>query len=269
MPAFDTVYINSSGQQQERLAPLIVGLLNQLKEARYARHRKLQALAPGCWLPPVVLALDETANLAPLPDLPSVVSQGGSQGVVVIAVFQNLQQAKARWGEEGLGFLTNFQERLVFPGIWDKETLETISSVVGDYDRPVTSTSEDPTQPGGSQFRYTHSIVREPFLPPSDIRAGYPGQPAVALYLRGRHHYWLHTTPYYACLPWPQVLIAAMERWAAAPERYPQRRLPAPELGRIDPETGFPWLAHPRLDPTGALMRRYTRARQLLRQPEA
>jgi hypothetical protein len=265
VPAFDTVYINSSGQQQERLAPLIVGLINQIKEARYARHRKIQSLARGAWFPPLVLALDETANIAPLPDLPSVVSQGGSQGVTVVAVFQNLHQAKARWRDEGVGFLTNFQDRLVFPGIWDKETLEDLSALIGEYDRPVTSTSEDPSEMAKSRFRYTHSIQREPILPPSDIRGGYPGEPGAALYLRGRNHYWVHTTPYYSTVPWPQILIAAMERWAGAPKTYPQRHLPVPELDRLNPDTWEPWLCHPQLDPSGGLLNRYTRARELLR----
>ncbi len=78
-PSFDTLYINSSGQQQERLAPLIVALINQIKEACYAWHRRIQSASPGAYLPPVILALDKTANIAPLPDLPSIVSQGGSR----------------------------------------------------------------------------------------------------------------------------------------------------------------------------------------------
>src|SRR4051812_15969085 len=72
----------------------------------------------GIYHPPTVFALDETANIAPIPDLPTIVSQGGSQGVVVAAVFQHLGQAKPRWGQDGEGFLTTFQERLMFPGIW-------------------------------------------------------------------------------------------------------------------------------------------------------
>lgn len=59
--------------------------------------------------------------------------------------------------------------------------------------------------------------------------------------------------------------IAAMERWAEAPKSYPQRHLPVPELDRINPDTWEPWLCHPQLDPTGGLLNRYERARELLR----
>jgi type IV secretion system protein VirD4 len=135
-----------------------------------------------------VFALDETANISPIPDLPSIASQGGSQGVVVLAVFQHLDQAKQRWGAEGEGFLTNFQERLVFPGIWQQDTLEAISAVIGDYDRPVTSMTQDANSADPKNQSYTYSTQRERILPPSDIRMGVPGMPEVALFLQGRQH---------------------------------------------------------------------------------
>src|SRR5512144_301043 len=55
LPSYDTLYINSSGLNQERLAPLIVALLTEIKEARYRLHRTAQAR--GVYVPPTVLAL--------------------------------------------------------------------------------------------------------------------------------------------------------------------------------------------------------------------
>jgi type IV secretory pathway TraG/TraD family ATPase VirD4 len=234
------VFINSSGQHQERLAPLIVALLTEIKEARYQLHRKLKAA--GGYRPPTVLALDETGNIAPIPDLPSVVGQGGSQGVVGLAVFQHLGQAKARWGADGEGFLTTFQERLIFPGIWQNETLEAISAVIGDWDRPVTSMTQDAHSTDPRKQSWTHSTHRERILPASDIRMGQRDWPEAALFLQGRRHRWIHTTRYYNHQPWPHMLITAMERWAQAPERYPQRQLPIPDLTQANPDTGEYWL---------------------------
>jgi len=240
-PRFDTIYINSSGQKQKRLAPLIVALLNEIKEARYQLHRRLRA--ENAYRPPTVFALDETANISPIPDLPSIASQGGSQGVVVLAVFQHLGQATERWGAEGEGFLTNFQERVVFPGIWQHDTLEAISAVIGDWDRPITSWTEDANSGDPRDKSYTHASDRIRKLPPSEIRLGKPELPEAALFLQGRTHQWIHTTPYYSCPPWPQLLVAAMERWSSAdPHLYPQRRLPCPELDQLNPETGNYWL---------------------------
>ncbi|HYQ81297.1 MAG TPA: TraM recognition domain-containing protein [Anaeromyxobacteraceae bacterium] len=262
--SYDTLYINSSGLNQERLAPLIVALLTEIKEARYRLHRIARADQPGAYLPPTVLALDETANIAPIPDLPSIISQGGSQGVVVVAVFHHLGQAKARWGNDGLGFLTTFQERLVFPGIWERETLEAISVVIGGWDRPITSYLEDAHSTDPRRSSYQHSFTRQPILSPAEIQAGRPEVPEAALFLQGRSYGWIHTTPYYACPPWPHLLVTAMERWAAAPADYPQRALPIPELDRVDPTTGVPWLWQAGGQP---LWDRYHQARDALRRP--
>ena len=45
--------------------------------------------------PPTLLALDEVANIAPIPDLPAMVSEGGGQGLLVLACLQDLSQARA------------------------------------------------------------------------------------------------------------------------------------------------------------------------------
>jgi type IV secretion system protein VirD4 len=59
----------------------------------------------------------------------------------VAAAIQDLALIKDRWKEAGESFLTLFQDVLVFPGIRHKDTLEAVSSLIGDYDRQVPSTS--------------------------------------------------------------------------------------------------------------------------------
>jgi hypothetical protein len=77
--------------------------------------------------------------------------------------------------------LTTFQERLMFPGIWQNDTLAAISAVIGDYDRPKTSISEDAQSRDPRRSSYTHSTERHRILPPSDIRRGHPeGLPVVS-----------------------------------------------------------------------------------------
>src|SRR3954471_17356359 len=118
-----------------------------------------------------------------------------------------------------------------------------ISAVIGDYGRPKTSISEDAQSRDPRRSSYTHSTERHRILPPSDIRRGHPEAPTAALFLSGRNWRRVHTTGYYNCSPWPQLLVAAMERWARAPGNYPQRQLPLPELDRVNPATGHRWLA--------------------------
>jgi type IV secretion system protein VirD4 len=43
-------------------------------------------------------ALDEVANIAPIHDLPALVSQAGGQRPQVMVGLQDLSQARSRWG---------------------------------------------------------------------------------------------------------------------------------------------------------------------------
>ncbi|HEY2427813.1 MAG TPA: type IV secretory system conjugative DNA transfer family protein, partial [Acidimicrobiales bacterium] len=76
----DTVYVCASGRHQELVAPLVVGLVEEVRAAAFERAAARLAagmgtssgapdLPPGLWQPepPLLLALDEVANVAPLP----------------------------------------------------------------------------------------------------------------------------------------------------------------------------------------------------------
>ena len=95
-----TLYICATGRHQAVAAPLVVGLLTDIRSAAYARSATPDAAgaAPHDRRPPVVLALDEVANIAPVPDLPGMVSEGAGQGLLTLACLQDLSQARGRWG---------------------------------------------------------------------------------------------------------------------------------------------------------------------------
>jgi type IV secretion system protein VirD4 len=126
----DTVYVCAPADAQEQLAPLVVTLLDRIKRATYRRQ-------PG-W-PPVVWALDEAANIAPLPGLPAVISEGGSQGLVTLVCLQDLSQAHQRWGNAADGFLTLFGWKMVLPGVADHRTLQLVSALAGEHHVPIQS----------------------------------------------------------------------------------------------------------------------------------
>lgn len=129
----DTLYVCAPGDQQKLVAPVISALLQDLKAAAYEASAERSPLGIAGDVP-MLFALDEVANIAPLNELPGIVTQGGSQGVVVLACFQDLSQAAGRWPEEWKGFLSTFGAKLVFPGIADTDTLERISNVLGEHD---------------------------------------------------------------------------------------------------------------------------------------
>ena len=116
------LHIVSPSRHQAVATPLVVGMIDEIIHATYDSHHRGSRL---------LLALDELANVAPLPRLASVVSEGGGQGVVTLACLQDLSQARARWGTQADGFLSLFPTTVVLPGIADRPTLELLQQLGG------------------------------------------------------------------------------------------------------------------------------------------
>ncbi len=157
-----TLYVCATGQNQALVAPMVVGLIAEVREAVYAGYAK--ALRDNTTpVAPVVLALDEVANIAPLPDLPRMVSEGGGQGLLTLACLQDLSQARVRWGEAADGFLSFFGTTVVLPGIGDVQTLRALSALAGDVAVPVRSVSVPLTQSGWGTTVYGR-LLKAAFL---------------------------------------------------------------------------------------------------------
>ena len=88
------LHIVAPSRHQAVTIPLVVGLIEEVVHATYDRHEQGAGL---------LLALDELANVAPLPRLASIVSEGGGQGVLTLACLQDLSQARSRWGDRRRG----------------------------------------------------------------------------------------------------------------------------------------------------------------------
>jgi len=186
----DTVYIHASAESQRMAAPLVCGLLAEIRRATYQAH------AAGQLAGRVLFALDEVANVAPIAELPQIASEGGGQGLLLLAVLQDLSQARARWGTVADGFLTLFGTKLILPGVADQRTLETISTALGEYDRKVVSETRAQV-PGRftTQRSYSHSTQRTRVLSPGEI-ANIPA--GHALHLDGVRWELVTLTPFHA-----------------------------------------------------------------------
>ena len=178
----DTLYICASGRRQGLVAPMVVGIIEDIRTATYDSRAHQRPVADR--RPPVLLALDEAANIAPLPDLPSMVSEGGGQGLTTLACFQDLSQAKQRWGHAADGFLSLFGTTVVLPGIGDVVTLDALSVLAGEEEVGTRSLSSGRTPTGralsdavtGGALRHTltSATVRRRRLPPDVITRGRP-----------------------------------------------------------------------------------------------
>ncbi len=168
---------------------MVVGLIDDIRHATYAR-----SAAPGHGVPahaPVVLALDEVANIAPVPDLPSMISEGGGQGLVTLACLQDLSQARSRWPDHADGFPSLFGTTVVLPGIGDVRTLEALSTLAGDEEiatRTVSSGSVADRPPARRPVVGRPSPTGrervDPVAAATPRRRHHPGVPRLRLGLR-------------------------------------------------------------------------------------
>jgi type IV secretory pathway TraG/TraD family ATPase VirD4 len=201
----DTIYITAPEQDQALCAPLIVGLLEEIRHAVYdhARTNTGDPREPMTWL------LDEVSNTAPIHDLPALISQAGGQNLQVVIGLQDLSQARTRWGDAAAdGFMSLFQTRLLLEGIGDSRTLESISLALGEYDRRLISTSTATNESGewltppGSSEGVSYQTHRQRVLSPGEIAQPPQGH---ALLLRGASWGLVELTRWYQHDPWASV----------------------------------------------------------------
>ncbi|MGH9047858.1 MAG: type IV secretory system conjugative DNA transfer family protein [Acidimicrobiales bacterium] len=193
----NTLFVCSAGTQQQLMAPLVVGLLAELRDAAYERARR------GTSVPPVLFALDEVANIAPLPDLPSIVSEGAGQGLLTLACLQDLSQARGRWGSQAEGFISLFGTTVVLPGIADIATLSALSTLSGDEEVVNRTLGRSQGADGRLRGSVSLSTTRQRRLPPDVIARGVPGG-ALAIDARRRMG-WVRLTPAHRDSPWREL----------------------------------------------------------------
>ena len=207
VPSGDTVYVAAPAHRQALVAPLVVGLIDDVRRATYARRRRRWRAATG---PPVRAGPRRAGQHRPPARLPSMVSEGGGQGLVTLACFQDLSQARHRWPGQADGFPSLFGTTVVLPGIGDVRTLEALSTLAGDEEIPTRTVSAgrmstdhllaDLVAGGRLQRGESVSTQWRRVLPPDVIARGAVGH-ALAFDERNRPA-WVPLAPFYAREPW-------------------------------------------------------------------
>jgi type IV secretion system protein VirD4 len=175
----DTLYLVSEGGEGISTAPLVTAFASAVVSCA----RRLSQTRPGGRLdPPLTFVLDEAANVAPLPDLPMMMADGGGRGMSTWAFVQSFAQLRARWGRDGADSIWGASSiKLLLGGCTEADDLEKISRVVGD--RRVRRQSH--SSPGGlvsrAQVSTSTSMERERILPVEAL-ARIPVGQALLLY---------------------------------------------------------------------------------------
>ncbi|RRD47671.1 conjugal transfer protein [Arachnia propionica] len=144
--------------------PLVTALTVAVVEAAEA----LAARSPGGRLvTPLLGVLDEAANVCRWRELPNLYSHYGSRGIVLMTILQSWSQGVEVWGESGMKKLWSAANIAVYGGgVKEREFLEMLSALIGDYDKLTTSVAS-----GKGQRNVTEQLTRERILDVADLAA--------------------------------------------------------------------------------------------------
>ena len=159
-----TLYLLATGAGAGAASALVAAFIEDLVETA----RKIAAHSPGARMdPPLLLALDEIGNLAPLPSLPTLMAEGGGTGITPLPVLQSLAQAREKWGENQANAIWDASiVKIILGGASNSRDLQDLATLIGDRDETTDSITTDAYGAHSSQ----RSIRRVPILPPDVLR---------------------------------------------------------------------------------------------------
>ncbi|AMG82882.1 MULTISPECIES: TraM recognition domain-containing protein [Micrococcales] len=159
-----TLYLLATGAGANNSSALVAAFVEDLVEA--ARH--IAATSPGARLdPPLLLALDEVGNLAPLPSLPTLMAEGGGTGITTVPVLQSLAQAREKWSENAASAIWDASiVKIILGGASNSRDLNDLSTLIGERDEITDSTTVGDHGSRSAQ----RSIRRVAIMPPDTIR---------------------------------------------------------------------------------------------------
>jgi type IV secretion system protein VirD4 len=164
----NTLYLCAPAHDQRRLTPLFVSVVREVIEHVY----DLVALTHRPLDPPLLVVLDEAANIAPLADLDALAATAAGHGVQLVTVWHDLAQITARFGPRATTVVNNHRAKLFLSGISDPSTVDYASHLIGDEEVLLPAT----TQGGRSGPSTTRSPSTRRLAPPDSLRRIAPGE---------------------------------------------------------------------------------------------
>nr|WP_284711364.1 TraM recognition domain-containing protein [Brevibacterium sp. XM4083] len=159
-----TLYLLATGAGAGASAALVAAFVEDLVETA----RRMAARSPGARLdPPLLLALDEIGNLAPLPSLPTLMAEGGGTGITTMPVLQSLAQARERWSENQASAIWDASiVKIILGGASNSKDLQDLSTLIGERDEYTDSITLGDHGTRSNQ----RSVRRIAIFPPDRLR---------------------------------------------------------------------------------------------------
>ena len=124
-----TLYLCGPSHEQQR----VQGLFAALVSAVVAEAVRAANEGGGPLDPPLLLVLDEAANIAPIRDLDTLASTGAGLGIQLVTVCQDLSQLATRYGQErSRTIANNHRAKVLLSGVADLATLDLVSGLAGE-----------------------------------------------------------------------------------------------------------------------------------------
>jgi type IV secretory pathway TraG/TraD family ATPase VirD4 len=199
----DTLYLLT--ESRSAASPLIAALTDAVMRA----GRRQAERSGGRLDPPMVVVLDEAANICRIADLPELYSHLGSRGMVPVTILQSYQQGVSVWGEPGMAALWGAAtKKVIGAGIDDPRHARDLATLVGQHDVPVISVSY-----GDGRASQQVSLRRQEILDAADIRALAPG--SALLLATGARPALVSLRPWYSGPQAAQITAAIAQAEAA------------------------------------------------------
>lgn len=167
LDAGGTLYLLGKDSEVNSVAPLTTAVTEDLLDVAEAHALTSPT---GRLDPPLLGALDEAPNVAPIPSLRQRVADGRGRGITVIYGLQGWASARARFGDDTANELASFTNHvIVFGGAKDPAFLKDMSDLCGQVERVRTTKTTTGGDQGGHSTA-THTAP-EPVLRGDEIRA--------------------------------------------------------------------------------------------------
>jgi type IV secretion system protein VirD4 len=163
-----TLYLCAPAHDQRRLSPLFTAVVRQVVEEAYETVTRTGRPLD----PPLLVVLDEVANIAPLGDLDTLASTAAGHGIQLVTIWQDLAQVTARYGPKAATVVNNHRAKVFLSGISDPSTLDHASHLIGDEELHLPAT----TSGGEGGPTTTRSPTARRLAPPDALRRTAPGQ---------------------------------------------------------------------------------------------
>jgi type IV secretion system protein VirD4 len=123
----NSLYVVAGREHQQLLSPLVITLLSSLLHDLAEQENRD---GHGLW-PPALFALDETANIAPLQDLPQILATS-LPSARFLTVWHSLAQMQRHYGEAAAEELLALSQAKLFLGsITDRRTVQELTRLLG------------------------------------------------------------------------------------------------------------------------------------------